>query len=51
MGGGGFKKSEEQLPGQKVAQDAGVLHTERLNHCKLSYLDPGQDVIAQLLAG
>lgn len=40
MGGWGFEKSEEQLPGQQIAQDAGVLHTERLDPCKLSYLNP-----------
>lgn len=51
MGGGGFEKSKEQLPCKKVCQDAGVLYTERLHHCKLSHLNRCQDAITQLFTG
>lgn len=51
MGGGGFEKGEEQLPGQQIAQDAGVLHAEGLDHSKLSYFNPCQDAFTQLLTG
>lgn len=46
-----LEEGEEQLPGQQITQNARVLHTEGLDHCKLSNLDPGQDALTQLLTG
>jgi len=51
VGGRGFEKGEQQLPGQQVAQDVRVLHAEGLHHGELAHLDPGQDAVTQLLTG
>lgn len=51
VGGRRFEEGEEELPGQQISQNAGVLHAEGLDHCKLANLDRRQDAFTQLLAG
>lgn len=51
VGGRRFEEGEEELPGQQVSQNAGVLHAEGLDHRKLADLDRRQDAFTQLLAG
>lgn len=51
VGGRRFEEGEEELPGQQISQNAGVLHAEGLHHCKLAHLDRRQDAFTQLLAG